>query len=228
MKNFRIIITLIWLSLCLSANGQNWNCDTLINIVKTTNFIQIHTYGSLYNIDNVDIPMTYTAHFENIPDGWQLYLDDPTNEYTEVMDGSSADFTLHEGIDPEYPEKMIFGMNHNGVPGHGQLIYTIHSLANPSDSIKMIFNIVINYESPLATEELEIDRSFYYAGHGNFHLPPNVQNISLWNINGQFITQTKNSYEVEFIKLDIGNNQTIVAEIKVDNRLYSKKFVIIN
>lgn len=228
MKSFRILITLVWLSLCLSANGQNWNCDTLINIVKTTNFVQIHSYGNLYNIDDVDVPMTYTAHFVHIPEAWQLFLDDPTNEYMEVTDGSSATFTLHQGTDPLYPEKMIFGVIHNGIPGHGQLIYTIHSLENPSDSIKMLFDILITYGSPLATEEIEIDRTFYYAGHGNFHLPANVESIRLWNISGKLLTQAKNLRNAEFIKLNFGNNQLIVAEIKMNNRLYSKNFVILN
>ena len=213
---------------CLSANGQNWNCDTLINIVKTTNHLQIHTYGNLYNIDDIDVSMTYTAHLVNIPAVWQLYLDDPSNQYTEVTDGSSANFTLHQGIDSLYPEKMIFGMNHNGVPGHGQLIYNIYPISNPSDSIKMVFDIVINPGTPLGTEELEIDGAFYHAGQGNFHLPLNVESIKVWNISGKLITQSENLNNVEFIKLDIGNNHFILSEIKIDSRIYSKKFVIID
>ncbi len=223
------ILTLAWIFfVSLSVNGQNWNCDTLRNIVKTTNHFQIHSYGNLYNIDDVDVSMTYIARFVNIPDAWQLFLDDPTNSYTEVTDGSSANFTLSEGINPLYPEKMIFGMNHNDVPGHGQLIYTIHSLGNPSDSTKMVFDIVISPGSPLGVGELEIDRNFYHAGHGNFHLPAHVKSINVWSLSGALITQAKNLNDTEFIKLDIGNNQFIMAEIKIDNQLYSKKFVITN
>lgn len=223
----KTIITLASICfICLSANAQNWNCDTLINIVKTTNHIQIHTYGNVYNIDDIDISMSYTARFENIPDEWQIFLDDPTNSYTEVTEGSSANFTLSEGIDPLYPEKMIFGMNHNGVPGHGELVYNIHSLSNPADSTKMVFDIVITSGSPLAVEEVELDRAFYYAGQGNFHLPANVESINVWTISGKLITHAKNSSNAEFIKLDIGENKLILAEIKMNNRLFSKKFVI--
>ena len=91
LKLYRMksILTLAWIFfVSLSVNGQNWNCDTLRNIVKTTNHFQIHSYGNLYNIDDVDVSMTYIARFVNIPDAWQLFLDDPTNSYTEVTDVS--------------------------------------------------------------------------------------------------------------------------------------------
>ena len=225
----KLILTLTWiLFVSLSANAQTWNCDTLRNIVKTTNHIQVHSYGNLYNIDDVDISMTYTARFVNIPDAWQLFLDDPTNSYIELTDGSSANFTLSEGVNPLYPEKMIFGMNHNEVPGHGQLIYTIQSLDNPSDSTNMVFDIVINPGSPLAIHEHDIDPEFYYAGQGNFHLPANIESIRVWSLSGAMISEAKNLNDAESIKLDIENNQIIIAEIQIENQFFSKKFLVID
>lgn len=223
------IITIASLFLvCLSANGQNWNCDTLITIVKNTSHIQIHTYGNLYNNDDEAISLTYTARFVSIPTAWQLFLDDPTNEYTEVYDGSSANFLLSSGINPLYPEKMIFGMNHNGVSGHGQLIYNIYSLSNPSDSTKMVFDILISPGSPLATEDLKVDRAFYYSGQGNFHLPPKVESIKIWSISGKLVAQSETLHDAELIKLDIGNNHFILAEIKIGNQIITKKFTTIH
>ena len=172
----------------LNSFGQAWDCDTLVVIVKTTDHIAIHSFGAVYNYSGQDIDMHWEANFRSVPSAWEIYLDDPSAPYDTIQSGDEKDFVLSGSVDPQFPEKMIFGMDHANTTGHGWVDYKIYPVADPTDTLHMIFDITINPGLPSAIAERD-DASDVMIWHesGQIQLRADVNSLRAYNLQGQLV-----------------------------------------
>jgi len=136
--------------------------------------------------------MHWAAHFQNIPQQWEIYLNHPSGSYDTIVSGDNGNFVLSGSVDPNYPEKMIFGMAHNNTTGHGFLTYTIYPTNNPADSLHMVFDITISPGTPTAIAEQPTHNPLVVTDKGTILLPSKqIQTLHIYNLQGQLLWEVQ-------------------------------------
>lgn len=116
--------------------------DTVRYFNKTTNFGTVHGYLEVINDSGDTVPMQWISRRgTTCPAGWNFNFDDQNNFYGTVNHLDSAAFDLYPP--GTFPQKMIIGLSHNGLPGIGSIYFTIFPRHERADSTVIEFHFTI-------------------------------------------------------------------------------------
>lgn len=235
MKYLILSLVLCTLSKNLSAqvNTATWGVsDTVIDIVKTTDFGPAHDYIELFNNSNQELQMRWIP---KVPQGWpQLWIPnftDPDSNYTDVRLVDSADFTLHNPVGWE--NKLIIGVSHQSYADSQTISFKVFPVNYPEDSLWIHFNVVINQGDAYATINDAHNDLNCYVNQLTEQIIINgdagLDNFTIYNLNGQAVMQGMLSPSIENKLINCRGLQsgTYILQLKNSsaNRVVQRKIV---
>lgn len=140
----------IWIFIwSIALSGNLWGQarftapDTLKFLSKTTDFNTLHDHFKLLNQTGDSLDMRWKQYRLNYPSFWSTTFQQPKKWYPSIDGIDSADFWLPDSTDA-VNNKLILGVDHNGRPGHGVIIFTVFEKDFPQDSVRLIFDVRVS------------------------------------------------------------------------------------
>ncbi len=151
----RSIFTLFFLMGVLVTTAQSrFNApDTIKFLVKDTSFGTLHEFLEIKNKTADSLQMRWKQRKTRYTSGWKTTLQDPDQWHNPVDGVDSADFTLPDTLSGPFNNKLIIGVDHNGIAGGGMVVFTVFEIGHPQDSVRLYFDILVTPKVGLAENQ---------------------------------------------------------------------------
>jgi len=170
-----------------NVSGQNnfGTNDSIVLINKTTAFGVAHNYAEVYNYTGADMPMHWERRIVNMPSAWLITLGTPAG-LEDINATSDSDFILSDSSNTAFPDKLVIGVDHTGVPGIGKVIFNIYPVANPADSFSVTYRVSIVSAVGMEEEQL-VEMKIGSLGKGMYQLPFQPEVVDVFDLSGRTV-----------------------------------------
>jgi hypothetical protein len=136
-----LVVLVLFFGFGVFAQTHHFNNNST-TLIKTTDQSPAHWYIEIFNDVGVDTTLRWKAFFENVPSQWQINFDDQNNNYPNVQDGDSADFTLF--VTQQIPQKLIIGAMLNNTPADASVYFEIYNPAVPAVIDTIVYHFIVS------------------------------------------------------------------------------------
>ncbi|MEX1003235.1 MAG: T9SS type A sorting domain-containing protein [Crocinitomicaceae bacterium] len=192
MRKFLLILLLLPTISKAQVTTSTWGVeDTVINIVKTTNYGVVHDYIEMFNYSGQDLQMRWIpAISTSWPSQWIPNFSDPDSSYTNPHLEDSADFTLLNP--PEFSNKLIIGVDHQSFAANSVISFKVFPVDFPEDSIWIHYYIYIGEpEEAQVGESIHTELTFFYRAFDQqlifSGLKEDVAELSIIDLSGKVV-----------------------------------------
>ena len=227
MKHFIFLLFFIPLSGISQFNNASWGVsDTLIYLSKTTDFGPVHYYIEVFNNSGQDLQMRWRC-LEPVswPSLWITNFKDTENDYSDVQNLDSADFTLLDP--PGWANKLIIGVQHQSYAFTDTVSFKVWPLNYPEDSITVHYVFIIAQGDAWASiNENTLDLKYLFDEENKtLQLGGTGSNadVKIYSLTGQLIYSNEN-YKLEkseLIELSNYTNEMLLVHVNSENDQYS-------
>lgn len=151
MRLFLVIC--LYFMLFNSAIAQVYHFpETTKSFYKATNFGTVHGYLEVVNDTGDSVLMRWISRRDSLcPSEWVFNFDDQNSNYTPVLHLDSADFYLKPPS--TFLQKMIIGLNHQGIADTSSINFTVFPVDNRADSTRIQYRFFIAQGPPPDTND---------------------------------------------------------------------------
>jgi len=169
--------------------------ETTKSFFKATNFGTVHGYLEVVNDTGDSVLMRWISRRDSLcPSEWVFNFDDQNSNYTPVLHLDSANFYLKPPS--TFLQKMIIGLNHQGVADTSSINFTVFPVDNRADSTRIQYRFFIAQGPPPDTndtasgvENLWMIAQIDFRWSSNFELTPlsTFDEINCYDLNGKLV-----------------------------------------
>ena len=161
MRNFsglKTTLVFAFLAGAFFSNAQNslfYFNENSTTLSINTGQSPAHWYIEIYNSGSSDTTLRWIAHFNRLQPEWKIGFNDQTNNFMEIADGDSADFTLFHN--PSSIQRLVISNTLNGAAGRGTVWFDVFDPETPSmrDTIEYVFEVAAGSSTSAAEMEAE-------------------------------------------------------------------------
>ena len=205
--------------------------EPISTLYKTTDFGTLHNYIQISNLTTQDFPMVWISDFggtDGCPTKWNISLNDPDSAYIPLLDGDSSTFIL-SGSD-SLGNKLIIGVDHNGMLGSCLIGFKIYPLNNIADSINVGFDVEVTQGggSTALKELLKIDENKIYPNpsSGMVYLTDNAKYLQVYDYLGRLLVKSGLNGQSLFDLSFLPSGVYLIKVTEVEGKEYSNQIII--
>lgn len=188
--SLKVSLVIAFLATVFFSSAQNnlfYFNENSTTLTINTGQSPAHWYIEIHNSGSSDTTLRWIAHFNRVQPEWKIGFNDQTNNFLDIEDGDSADFTLFHN--PSVIQRLVISNTLNGEAGTGTVWFDVFNPETPSirDTIEYVFNVAAG--SSTSTSENAVKPLQATQINGGFLLNKSVQNASseLYDMQGRLI-----------------------------------------